>query len=212
MVKHYPPPKYPLILEPFAGSARYALEYYWNDVILVDRFHKITEAWKFLQQASFDEVMALPDIDPGDDLRNYPHLPDGARWLIGFGINAGTSNTRYKVTGTGTFNRWKSGKARIAGDLYKIRHWQIVHGSYECLGNVQATWYVDPPYSRAGHEYVYGSKQIDYPALAEWCKSRQGQVIVCENMDGSNWLPFAPLKKMRGSNFNTVEAVYIQDG
>ncbi len=32
IVKHYPPPEYDTIIEPFAGSARYALMYYNKNV------------------------------------------------------------------------------------------------------------------------------------------------------------------------------------
>jgi site-specific DNA-adenine methylase len=209
VIKKYPPPVHGLIIEPFAGSARYALEYWDRDVILVDKFHKIVEAWRYLQQATPEQVLALPDIDPGDDLRNYPDMPDGARWLIGFGINAGTSNTRYKVTGDGKFNRWKSGKRRIAGDLFKIRHWRIIHGDYRCIGPVVATHFIDPPYfTKAGLEYKHNSRDLDMVELGKWCRSLPGQVIVCENDSSPRWLPFEPLARMYGSNFHSTEVIW----
>jgi hypothetical protein len=36
-----------------------------------------------------------------------------------------------------------------------------------------------------------------YDCLKEWCKTRDGQVIVCEN-EGADWLPFSPVAKRRG--------------
>lgn len=33
---------------------------------------------------------------------------------------------------------------------------------------------------------------MDFDALATWCRSRTGQVIVCEQQ-GATWLPFTPL-------------------
>ncbi len=42
-----------------------------------------------------------------------------------------------------------------------------------------------------GVTYDFGSGAIDFPALGDWCRGRQGQVIVCEN-DGADWLPFTP--------------------
>ena len=38
IIDHYPPPKFDKIIEPFAGSARYALKYYDRDIILVDKY------------------------------------------------------------------------------------------------------------------------------------------------------------------------------
>ena len=40
---------------------------------------------------------------------------------------------------------------------------------------------------------------IDYSALADWCHSRKGQVIVCEN-EGADWLPFERLCEQVGAN------------
>jgi hypothetical protein len=53
--------------------------------------------------------------------------------------------------------------------------------------------------------------------VAEWCLSRMGQVIVCENQ-GVTWLPFQPLTDRRiGIYSDRVtstlgEAVYEQGG
>ena len=59
-----------------------------------------------------------------------------------------------------------------------------------------ATWFVDPPYQGAGKHYRFGSEHIDFLALAGWCKSRPGQVIVCENK-GAGWLPFRELADVK---------------
>lgn len=81
----------------------------------------------------------------------------------------------------------------IASQLGAIRHWQIREGSYQTLVvDGAATWFVDPPYRVAGVHYRCGSSAIDYPALAAWCRSRAGQVIVCEAA-GADWLPFEQL-------------------
>ncbi len=67
---------------------------------------------------------------------------------------------------------------KIAGELYKIRHWEIKLGSYDELENEACTWFIDPPYQFGGHEYKCSNKQIDFEKLAEWCKERNGQTIV----------------------------------
>jgi len=43
--------------------------------------------------------------------------------------------------------------------------------------------------------------------LAEWCKTRNGQTIVCENTK-ADWLPFKPMKEMYGSQYKTTEAIW----
>lgn len=81
---------------------------------------------------------------------------------------------------------------RISAEIWKIKHWQFIHGSYEGIPNEPATWFIDPPYQTGGHAYRESNKNIDFPKLGEWCKERQGQVIVCEGGE-ARWLPFIPL-------------------
>jgi len=50
-----------------------------------------------------------------------------------------------------------------------------------------------------GYRYKHNSKSIDYNHLSQWCKDREGQVIVCESNDAS-WLPFRTL-------YNNIGAV-----
>jgi hypothetical protein len=40
--------------------------------------------------------------------------------------------------------------------------------------------------------YLYPYNRLNYSELAAWCRSRPGQVIVCEE-EGADWLPFRPL-------------------
>ena len=44
--------------------------------------------------------------------------------------------------------------------------------------------------------------------MANWCKSRLGQVIVCENTKAT-WMNFKPILQIQGvSNTNTTEAIW----
>lgn len=77
-----------------------------------------------------------------------------------------------------------------------IRHWEIRREPYWRLPDVEATWFIDPPYcGPAGRAYRVNA--INFEDLAEWCRSRKGQVIVCEGA-GADWLPFRNL----GTNHN----------
>lgn len=103
-------------------------------------------------------------------------------------------------------------RIQISRELPKIRHWQIICADYHSIENQLATYFVDPPYTVGGqHQYKFNNSQIDYCELSKWCKSRLGQVIVCENTK-ADWLPFWPLKNIQGAgNTNTTEAMWCND-
>lgn len=74
----------------------------------------------------------------------------------------------------------------------EIRHWRISYGDWFATPDVEATWFIDPPYrGKAGACYPHGSDGIDYGGLSTWCRRRRGQTIVCEGPN-ADWLPFAP--------------------
>lgn len=206
IVDLYPRPKYGKIIEPFAGSARYSLKYFDREILLVDKYPVIVDLWNYLKQASENDILSLPDVNAGDDIREM-NLDPGARLLIGFCINGGS--TEPKSIGTDNINRnfnsWNRDKKRIAKELYKIRHWEIRLGSYEDLENELATWFIDPPYQVGGE--LYKVSGIDYSHLAKWSRSRLGHVIVCENT-AADWLPFYPMRELHGQARKTVEAIW----
>ena len=68
IVDYYPPPKHKRIIESFAGSARYSLKYWQNDVLLVDKYPVIIGIWKWLQQCSKDDILKLPILKAGDKI------------------------------------------------------------------------------------------------------------------------------------------------
>ena len=201
IVDYYPPPKHKKIIEPFAGSARYSLKYWQNDVLLMDKYETIANLWKWLQIQTPNDILGLPNMDKGEDLRLID-IPKEAKVLIGFCINRGSVTPKNIASG---FNNWNEDKKRIAGELHKIKHWEIKQGCYTDLDNETATWFIDPPYQFGG-EY-YSVNGIDYSELAEWCKKRKGQVIVCENTK-ANWLPFTALTEIQGQRVKTTEAVF----
>jgi hypothetical protein len=84
---------------------------------------------------------------------------------------------------------------RIAAQVTGIRHWTITQSSYAHIPNQVATWFIDPPYQVAGRAYKF--HDINYSNLGDWCKTRLGQVIVCENA-GANWLLFSPFRTIKG--------------
>jgi hypothetical protein len=58
-------------------------------------------------------------------------------------------------------------------NLFKIKHWKIICGDYSEAPDIDATWFIDPPYKgESGMGYGYGSNLINYDKLAVWSKRR----------------------------------------
>lgn len=207
--KRYPPPHDGIVVEPFAGSAGYSTYYAPERVVLVDADPIIVEVWRYLIGVKPSEIRSLPDLHPGqstDDL----HLPQAAKWLIGFWLNRGSAQP--KKTQTAFSSRTDRGqlvwgeraRERIANEIEGIRRWKILHGSYMEVPRQNATWFVDPPYIDKGRFYRY--RDVDHVALGAWCRTLPGRTIVCEQA-GAVWLPFRPLatiKSMRGTSQEVV--------
>ena len=191
----YPPPRHDTIVEPFAGSAGYAVRHYWRQVVLVDKDPAIIALWRYLVRVSAREIMRLPDLEIGAGVDGL-NVSDEARLLIGFNVNQAVSGPRNTLTSWGTWG--PAHRARVAVQVERIRHWQIIEGSYELAPDVDATWFVDPPYAEMGKHYRCGADAIDFAALATWCRSRRGQVMVCEN-EGAEWLPFRRFHNARSA-------------
>jgi site-specific DNA-adenine methylase len=205
IVHLYPTPKFDKIIEPFAGSARYSLRFWQKDVLLVDKYPVIVDVWNYLKNASEKDILGLPKLQKGEDLRNY-NLSNVERDFLGFLVCGGVESPRYKVASFDGVNVPKDLK-KIASQLFKIRHWNIKLDSYENLENENATWFVDPPYMFGGEHYKQSNKNLDFKKLGEWCKSRSGQTIVCENSK-ADWLDFKPIIKMQGTIHKTMEVIW----
>lgn len=191
----YPAPAHRLIIEPFAGSAGYATRYRDREVRLYDVYERVVGTWAYLIRATASEIKALPaDVE---HLGYHPGLVQEAQWLIGFWLNKGCTTPRKRKSG------WMPGhdspgcywgervRDRLAVQVESIRHWRVYQQSHHEIPDERATWFVDPPYQgKAGSYYTH--KFTDHERLAEWCRARTGQVIVCEHK-GAGWLPFQPL-------------------
>lgn len=201
IVDLYPSPKYGKIIEPFAGSARYALKYFDRDVLLVDKYEVIVKVWRYLQQATPADILRLPEPAYHESLDNY-QLAEGERLLLGFLANRGNATP---CTLINNYSDIAAAKKQIAKQLYKIKHWKVIQGDYVDIPNQEATWFIDPPYQVGGYKYYVN--KVDYQALANWCRSREGHVIVCENTN-ANWMDFYPMRQMTGIAFTTTEAIW----
>lgn len=192
----YPKPRYQTIIEPFAGAAGYSLRYHDRDIILVEKYPVVAEMWRFLIGTTPQEVLRIPEAEHVDDLPSW--VPEGARHLVGFCLNPATTAPSKSLsagckklrTMGRRFQGWNAAhREYVAIQVPLVKHWRIIEGDYTKAPDVKATWFVDPPYQVAGK--YYKAQPSDFSALGEWCLSRRGQLLVCEN-DGAKWLPFVP--------------------
>ena len=196
LARRYPPPRHRRIVEPFAGSASYALHFPDREVSLFDLDENVATVWSYLIAARESEILSLPLIKPGQHVSELG-LTHEARLLVGFWLNKASPAPRNIPSAWMRRPDYASQfwgervRHRIATQLQYIRHWKIRHGSYCSAPDCVATWFIDPPYQRKGSRYTCGSSSIDYPSLAAWSRSRPGQAIVCEQ-EGADWLQFRP--------------------
>jgi len=200
----YPPPLESTIVEPFAGSAAYALFYPHRQVVLNDLNPKVAALWRFLIRATKEEILRIPLVATEEELKNV--VPEEARILIGFWWGKALVEPATKPTGWLNENNPKynvqywgvSRRERIAKQVDKIKHWTVLEKPYGEVANQRATWFIDPPYKNdAGGAYVHGKNDIDYDKLRAWCEERQGQTIICENK-GADWLPASGKQSILG--------------
>lgn len=197
------------IVELFAGSACYSCRYPDRQVLLVERDPLIAALWRWLIAASPAEVRALPDLEAdvcADDLQ----VCEEARALIGFTMCSGANAPRKTFTARhrnpiaprfDARNWWARQREQTAQGVAEIKHWKIFEGDwFDAPPVTDATWFVDPPYQKAGKYYKHSA--VDFALLASECsalKAMGEHLIVCE-AEGADWLPFVPLAKVKASS------------
>lgn len=212
IVDYYPNPKNQKIIEPFAGSAAYSMKYWDLDIHINEKDPKIFELWRYLiEDCTDNDLYNLPILEQGESLNNekYSYLKPAEQYLIGFYLNSGSAQPKRSPA---KFNKWNEKTIKeLVIDLKKIKHWKITNLDYMGLDNINATWFVDPPYSGSGGSYYrLSNKHIDFNYLSSWCKERIGQVIVCENND-ADWLDFKPLVNIQGQKHKTTEVMWYKE-
>lgn len=202
----YPAPKHDVIVEPFAGSAGYAVRHlasgragHVERVILIEKDPRVCEIWNRLLEMSPDALNTLVIPKAGQRIDDF-------LWM--------TSACSNRIARTKTMIVTERMPVVIERMLRQIAaalpftkgRVEIINGDYTEAPDIEATWFIDPPYQVAGRAQAKGmgyapdcdSSALDYDDLATWCRSRRGQVMVCEQ-SGASWLPFVPLRSARDS-------------
>lgn len=206
----YPKPNFNTIIEPFAGSAAYSMNYYDRNVILIEKDEKIATLWKYLIEVQPEEILSLPLLNKGQSLNddNFNHLTTNQKSLIGFFLNPGSAQPKKSP---GKFCAWTDeNRKRLSIDVTKVKHWKIINDDYRNIENQEATWYIDPPYQgNGGQYYKHGNKNFNYDELRDWVMNRQGEIIVCENSEAT-WMDFKPLVEIQGQKHKTKEVIFYK--
>ena len=215
--KYLGPPRHGLVIEPFAGSACYATRWTPREAILVDASEDIVSIWDWLIRCSTKDVQDIPDRFESID--EVMALPSGASHLVRFWIAKGRAEASgalspwyFKYRNATDCRVWGPAvKRRIVEQKPAIARWRVILGNYTDAPDVEAHWHIDPPYSGLpGRRYPHDV--VNFEALAQWSRSRQGDVDVCENV-GATWLPFHHLcdvvsARGRRDGHRSAEAVW----
>ena len=211
--RHYPAPRYDVVVEPFAGAAGYSVRHQLGrKAILLDTSPFVAGVWRYLIAASPSDILALPLMEPGQSVDDLSVCQE-ARWLLGFWINQGSAVPKKTMGGRASnsvFGTWgEKPRARLAAQVPLINAWECHEADYTEAPDAEATWFIDPPY--ASHPGHYPGGAPDFSALAAWCRSRRGQALVCET-SGADWLPFRPITTVAGASHRiTTEMLWTND-
>lgn len=213
IARRYPEPQTGRVVDAFCGSAAYPCRYHWLKVLLIDVNPRVAGAWDYIIHAPSSEIRRLRLLGPDEGPEDLGAVPQEAKWLVGFNIATADAEPARsprawwrKYHPANPEQRAYAGKfwgerrrERIAAQQRFVRHWKVREAFYWEAPDVEADWFVDPPYQgRAGKHYTYGSDTLDYGALGRWCEERRGQVIACENV-GATWLPFRAFRSTPGT-------------
>jgi hypothetical protein len=179
-------------------------------VILYDKYDKVYLSWKYLIESSIEDINGLPDLVEGLNLDTL-NISLEEKSLLGFYANPASAVPKKTVTKRGE-KSWIRHKKYLIDNHNKIKHWKIFNEVYQNIENINATWYIDPPYQFGGQHYHSSSsnKQINYDELRDWSLSRKGEIIVCENSK-ADWMEFKPLVELKGQLHTTLEVIYYKE-
>lgn len=223
VAKRYPKPRFPTVVEPFAGGAGYSMHHLFRGrvsrVVLVEKDPRVFALWNRLLAMSYDDVMAIPVPEVGTETSDFFYMTTATSNGVGVSKRMTVTSRMPELV--------EMQKRRVALlTVAAAGRVTVIQGDYSEVPNIEATWFVDPPYqphtdkltsggtsSPQGMGYAPGctADLLDFGELGDWCRSRIGQVIVVEQ-EGADWLPFKTLAENHDSlNQRKVEVMWTND-
>lgn len=222
--KHYPPPDYGLIVEPFAGGAGYSLRHHAKAVTLAESNRQVFVLWQWLiKHATEASIREIPlNIPEGTDIRSLG-LSEGQALLLKHWQRTNNVGDCWTVSVWGNKpGQWtENTRSRVACEHQLVSHWRITEDAFSLMKEpdprIGCTWFVDPPYC---YNYQYRTPPLDYEALGGIVTRLPGQTIVCEaacQKTGAlpSWLPFEDFRRTVTSrrkvtnNHHSRELLYV---
>lgn len=225
--RYYPPPAFETVVEPYAGSAGYALRHAaGHRVIIAERDPHLRQLWRWLiSDATAQAILDIPlDVEVGRDIRTLG-LSDGQALLLKTWQRTNNVGNCWTVSAWGSKpGQWTPNtRQRVAEEFSAVRRWIVADSAEELFAtppSVPATWFVDPPYQ---FNYRYKARTFSYDDLAEKIDAISkipGQVVVCEARcprtgEAPAWLPFTDFRRTvtsrrkAGNHTHSSELVYI---
>ena len=200
LAARYPRPAHELVVEPFAGSMSYSLFHRPTRALGLDADPNVVDAWHHATSRTRASLAAHPLPDVGARITD--------RWQMMAASSHGTAVATSALV-TDRLRRDLRNQASFAARHvdYARRAIDYQLGHYRDAPDVEATWFIDPPYQHVLRGYTRAD--LDFEELGAWCRTRRGLVIVCEQL-GADWLPFEPLASIVGTtNKATTEAVWV---
>lgn len=201
--KHYPAPRFDRVVEPYAGSAGYALRFgAGRRVIIAERDPHLRLLWRWLiSEATAAQILEIPlDLPEGLDIRALG-LNIGQATLLKTWQRTNNVGNCWTTSAWGSKpGQWTaSTRARVAAEFSAVRSWILTDSAEDLFASpaAPATWFVDPPYQ---FNYRYKTAPLAYSTLGAQLASLPGEVIVCEARDpktglAPNWLPFVDFRR-----------------
>jgi len=186
----YPKPQHSLVIEPFAGSMAYSLLHRPEKALGIEANPLVVETWHRICSLSEQEITDYPTPELGETTNDH--------WLIQAAFSEHSSEAKERAWNVRMVKNIEAQKKFAIKHLeYANTSIEYALGSYKDAPDIEATWFIDPPYQHVTKGYL--RSDIDYSEIAEFCVSRKGQVIVCEQ-EGADWLPFKYLTALKGGN------------
>lgn len=221
--KHYPEPIHDTVVEPFAGSAGYALRHHGKKVVLAESNRQVLTLWRWLAlDATESLIREIPiNVPEGTDIREIG-LTGGQELLLKHWQRTNNVGDCWTVSAWGNKpGQWtENTRSRVASERHLVAHWEFHDDAFRVMRAMEgpATWFVDPPYR---FNYGYRSAPVDYEALGAIVRGLPGQVIACEaacQKTGAlpDWLPFKDFRRTVTSrrkptdNHHSRELVYVK--
>ena len=198
----YPKPLFETVVEPFAGSAAYTLHWQPSKALLIDKDERVVDLWHRLVELGEEGLKKAEPPEVGSVTTDFWHF---------VAIASKTSSTVTKMTVSDYSNRcWEFCRNVALKNLEVAKRYDYIHGDYTDAPDIEATWFIDPPYQYPKQGYKYGRLQMDFDKLRDWVMTRRGQVIVCEQ-EGADWLPFEPFSRhMTTKSTITQEVIWTR--